>query len=895
MPVTEYRDRRGRDPVRLARAVCAALLLLGVAVPAVAQSPLQPDFQRQQARANRANWTLAERFAPTALRSIIYSNGVQPRWLGESDTLWYNWRDRNGSQFYMVVPATATKRPLFNRDLLAAQLAEVSRRPVDPKNLPFTTLNFTKNHKVFRFTADSMRYEWNMATQTLKSLGRPPREVPADEERDRNVGGGRGGGGGGGGGPPGGGRGNFRNYSPDSTAFVFARSHNLFVVEVNKADTLKSDTTQVTSDGALDYSYGFRDTSESRRQLDLLSQGQGQQDDQNQDDQTDGSGGRNEMRVRANVNWSPDSKAFAVTRMDQRKVKDLFLVNVLAEPRPVLIRYKYAMPGEENVPQQEVLTFRRGEKALKALDLRKWRDQRLMDLHFPVNAEKLRLVRRDRTQRNLDLVEVDATTGATKILLSESIENASIDPQPVRYVRKGGDFLWWSERSGWAQYYIYDFNGTYKRPLTTGPWHVENIAQVDSIRGVVWLTGNGREADENVYYQHMYRVNGDGTGFTLLNPGNFTHNSTLSPSKRYFVDNYSRVDAPTKSVLRDATTGRQVMELGEMDMSRLKELGWKPPETFIVKAADGVTDIYGNIWKPFDFDSTKKYPIVANVYPGPQTESVTFPFNPANVPQQMAQLGMIVIQIGNRGGSPQRSAAYHRYGYYNLRDYALADKKTGIEQLAARHKWIDLDRVGIYGHSGGGFLTAAAMMLPPYNDFFKVGWSESGNHDNNIYNQNWSEWNHGLRIVTPSRADSARGRRTITTSSAERGAGPPTNGNAATGRNSATDGSSADSSTAMQDSVKFDIKVPTNIELAKNLKGNLALMTGDLDNNVHPGGTVRLADALIKANKRFDFYIVPGQPHGYRGSVAYTNRQMLEYFAEHLLGDYYRNDSQIGQ
>jgi dipeptidyl aminopeptidase/acylaminoacyl peptidase len=247
-------------------------------------------------------------------------------------------------------------------------------------------------------------------------------------------------------------------------------------------------------------------------------------------------------------------------------------------------------------------------------------------------------------------------------------------------------------------------------------------------------------------------------------------------------------------------------------------------------------------------------------------------FNAGGVQQQLAQLGFIVIQIGNRGGSPLRSNAYQNFSYYNLRDYALADKKAGIEQLAARYGFIDLDRVGIYGHSGGGFLTAAALMLPPYNDFFKVGVSSSGNHDNNIYNQNWSEQYHGLRTVAAG-ADSARGRRTAN------GRGPATATSADTG--------------FVDDSLRYEIKVPTNIELAPNLKGRLLLATGDMDNNVHPGGTIRLVNALIKANKRFDFILLPGKPHGYGNYQPYFNRMLMEYFAEHLLGDNYRRTAEI--
>ena len=839
--------RCGAD-CRISYGVGVALLLIGGAAPALGQAPTPVAPAQGQAPATRANWMLADRFSSAALRRIIYSDGVEPHWLGKTDSLWYNWQDATGSHFFLVAPATKTKRPLFDQVKLAAALTMTSHRPTDPNNLPFKTVTLTKDHKSVRFTADSIRYEWNLASESLRSLGAiepdsilPDEEREASDEDDDRRGRGRGG------------RGeerDFRNFSPDSTAFVFAREHNLYLVNAGKPDTI-----QITKDGVKDYSFGFRDTSQFQVMTDSMRREARKR--------------AREPRVWANVIWSPDSRAFAVVRTDSRKVNELYLVNVLAKPRPTLMSYRYAMPGEENVPQQELSVFKLGETSLTRLNMAKWKDQRLMDVHWTTGSDKLRLVRRDRLQRNLELIEVDLASGAIKPLIAETIEEASLDPQPVRYVRRGGDMLWWSERSGWAQYYLYDFNGNLKRPLTTGAWHADRIASVDTVGGVVWIEGEGREPGENPYLQHLYRVNGDGTGFTLLDPGPYNHEEALSPTKRYMVDNYSRVDYVPKSVIRDARTGQVVMQLEEMDILRLEERGWKAPTPFVVKAADGVTDIYGNMWKPFDFDSTKKYPIIAHVYPGPQTESVNTTFRGNGGEQELAQLGFIVIQIGNRGGSPLRSVAYHRYGYGNARDYALADKKAGIEELAARHHWIDVSRVGIYGHSGGGFLTAAAMLQPPYNDFFKVGVSSSGNHDNNIYNQNWSESNYGLKLIV------------------QRGGDDTTRaGTRASGQGTGSSPMYEADTTESQDSVRFDIDVPTNIELAKNLKGNLLLVTGDMDNNVHPGNTIRLADALIAAKKRFDFMIMPGKPHGYGNMQPYFNRMMMEYFAEHLLGDH---------
>jgi dipeptidyl aminopeptidase/acylaminoacyl peptidase len=398
---------------------------------------------------------------------------------------------------------------------------------------------------------------------------------------------------------------------------------------------------------------------------------------------------------------------------------------------------------------------------------------------------------------------------------------------------------------------------------------------------------------------------------TLLDSGNATHSSSLSSNRKWIIDTYARVDTVPRVALRNALTGAKVMDLETTDLSRLMDMGWKYPSTFQTVAADGITPIFGNMWKPFDFDSTKKYPIIAHVYPGPQTESVTGNFSASAGAQQLAQLGFIVIQIGNRGGTPARSAAYQDFSYFNMRDYALADKKVGIEQLAAKYKWMDIDRVGIYGHSGGGFLTAAALLLPPFNEFFKVGVSESGNHDNNIYNSNWSEQYHGLRWVAA--ADTARltmearakGRTSefnagatvaedrFNTGRGGRGGGGGGGGGgrggggrgvAAGGGGRAGAGGADGGPPARADSV-FWIYVPTNVDLAANLKGKLLLETGDEDNNVHPANTTRLVDALIRNNKRFDYMIYPGQAHSFGPMSQYAFQLQAEYFVEFLLGD----------
>jgi dipeptidyl aminopeptidase/acylaminoacyl peptidase len=290
------------------------------------------------------------------------------------------------------------------------------------------------------------------------------------------------------------------------------------------------------------------------------------------------------------------------------------------------------------------------------------------------------------------------------------------------------------------------------------------------------------------------------------------------------------------SVLYNAE-GKKVMDLETADLSSLMATGYKFPETFKVKADDGITDLYGVMYKPFDFDSTKKYPIIEYVYPGPQTEAVNKAFAKGmDRIDRLAQMGFVVVTIGNRGGHPARSKWYHNYGYGNLRDYGLADKKAAVEQLADRFKFIDIHRVGIHGHSGGGFMSTAAMLV--YPNFFKVAVSSAGNHDNSVYNRWWSEQHHGVKEVIGDKGDTS-----------------------------------------------FLYSIEKNPDLAKNLKGHLMLSHGDIDNNVHPSNTIRMANALIKANKRFDLVILPGQRHGYGDMTEYFFWRQADYFAEHLLGD----------
>jgi dipeptidyl aminopeptidase/acylaminoacyl peptidase len=650
---------------------------------------------------------------------------------------------------------------------------------------------------------------------------------------------------------------------------------NFELAKKNASDPAIQET-PLTTDGEKADSYARNGTG-GQGQNDQLQQ---QQDVQQQDTQTQGAGaqGANARQqseqdkkfgprtAAIGASWSQDNLRFSVTRTDQRKVADLWVINSLASPRPTLNTYKYGMPGEENQPQEELHVFNIAAKKEVKVTVDAFKDQQLALETAPVtnldreradtggggaggrgggggvpsrwlsvNGDKIYYNRTSRDLKRIDIVEADTATGESRVIVQER-SNTYIEIQPVRLINGGKELIHWSERDGWGHYYLYDVaTAKVKRQIDSGEFVDTGIVSVDDKTRTMYFNAAGKEPNDDPYFLHLYRVNLDTGDMKLLNPGSASHSASMNDKCTYFVDTSSRITTAPESVLYD-TLGNKVMDLEKTDVSLLMQAGFKYPEPFTVKADDGITELDGVMFKPFDFDETKKYPIIEYVYPGPQTESVTKTFNPREQNVALANVGVIVIEVGNRGGSPQRSKWYHNYGYGNLRDYGLADKKSAVEQLAKLHPWIDLNRVGMYGHSGGGFMTAAAMFGFP--DFYKVGISESGNHDNSIYNRWWSEKHDGVKELPPDK-----------------------------------DGV-----------VKFEYDIDKNQDIAKNLKGHLLLMTGDYDNNVHPSNTFRVVDALIKANKRFDLLVLPGQPHSYGPDQDYVFWRRIDYFAKWLLG-----------
>lgn len=889
-------------------------------------------------RVTHANYKQAFHYSPAFLRQFVYDTSVTPNWIGKSDCFWYSYRTSRGTTYWRVDARQAAKAPLFDHVKLATQLSEMIQKPLDSAQLPLTRLSMNAEGAKLTFVVEDFQYEYDLPAERLTRLGKAPpapaafpgpgggqgefrrrfeemqqqqqqeqqqqrqeqgqrREGQQQQQEQQRDGGRRFGQRGM---PPGaaGRSQDPRVFSPDRKAYLFVRNNNLYLLETagRSLDTVMVPIGQPAFGGVLAHSWSagrgqnwLRET----RAAQLSSDGAEEYSFVRM--ATFGSG-MDDAIGPPEVRWSADSKSFYATRVDTRGVQELFLVNSLSMPRPTLERYKYPMPGEEAARRMELhVGDRAGRKLVRVPP--KWKDEAYSNIRWGKTSDELRFIRRDRLWRHAELCTINVRTGETKCLILEGFENANLTLQDVHVIDETDEMVWWSERSGWGHFYLYDRGGKMKNPITHGLFRASRIVAVDAPNRVLYFQANGREPGENVYFQHLYSVHLDGTGLTLLDPGDADHRSSLSPSRQFVVDNCSRVDTAPVSLLRDAA-GRQVMQLEEADLSRLVEIGWKMPERFFVKAADGVTDLYGNLWKPFDLDPKKKYPIVLNVYPGPQQEGVTHTFSAVSPNQQLAQLGFIVLQVGHRGGAPTRSKAYANYGYYNMRDYGLEDKKLAVEQLAARLPYLDIDRVGIYGHSGGGFMSAAAVLQKPYNEFFKAAVASAGNHDNNIYNNGWAERYHGMKEV----AVSKEGSTTTTGQAADTGRTERRRGLRQTGGSTDQSDEEADTvgTTARQaveirkdqdgkkeekPQMRYDIKVPTNAELAANLKGALLLVHGDMDNNVHPANTMRLADALIKANKRFDMLILPGKRHGFADAQPYFQQRMWDFFADHLLGD----------
>lgn len=804
----------------------------------------QENTERQTPK---PNYRLASKFSPTNLAKLVHSTSVKANWLEKGKRFWYQYKTTNGSNYYLVDADKRTKTKLFDNAKMAKWLTEITKDPYDAQHLPKFNFEFVKNETAIRFRITSNEEvevvddEKSDTEKDTISTKKTKKKTPKMEKKvyyfEYQLGG----------------SGltvinnkkeekeawkKWANVSPDSTIVLFSRNYNLFWMD--KENFLKAvkdpkDSTivenQWTKDGEKNYSYSGRDFGKNNEEL--------------EEEKT-----KNERQSVSGF-WSHNSKKFVHERTDSRHIKDLWVINSVSKKRPTLETYKYHMAGEQEFYKYELLAFDIPSKDITKIKLDTTVQQsisvyrhRYKKSDNSKHKPTLLLSKKDniyfntvsRDRKRLDIHVANLNTGEVKTLISEEF-NTYIETRGKNIVlfNSESEILHWSERDGWGHFYLYDADGNFKKQVTNGEYHIDSFEGIDEKERTIYFVANGVNKDVDPYYAHLYKINLNGTGFKNLSPGDYNFDVDVSDSNQYFITNYSRVNTVPKSELRN-NKGALILNLEEADLSQLMATGYQFPEPFKMKADDGITDLYGVMYKPFDFDETKKYPLIEYVYPGPQTEVVNKSFSVSmNRTDRMAQVGFIVVTLGNRGGHPARSKWYHTYGYGNLRDYGLADKKYVAEQLADKYRFIDIDKVGIFGHSGGGFMSTAAMLV--YPDFFKVAVSSAGNHDNTIYNSWWSETHHGIKEDRD--ADG-----TIT--------------------------------------YKYDID--KNQSLAKNLKGNLMLVTGDIDNNVHPGATIRMANALIEANKRFEFMLMPGQRHGFGKMTEYFFWLKADYFSKHLLG-----------
>jgi dipeptidyl aminopeptidase/acylaminoacyl peptidase len=542
---------------------------------------------------------------------------------------------------------------------------------------------------------------------------------------------------------------------------------------------------------------------------------------------------------RAILLWSPDSRKIATQQQDERNVGEMYLVNTTVG-HPTLRVSKFPLPGDPIMAMVHRVVIDVDSGRVTRLKMPPDFHRATLGDNLSMNdyvwspdARRLALASVSRDHKHVVLRVADTTTGEVRDVLEETVVT-QFESRGWRVLWETNEVVWHSERDNWGQLYLYDLQtGRLKHAITSGEGPVMQIARVDGNARTIWFGANGREPGQDPYFLHFYRTSLDGGGAVSLTPDAGTHTIQISPSGRYLVDTYSKPDTPPVVVLRDAG-GSTLLPLEKADISKLLAAGWKPPMPIKMTAHDGKTDIYGLLFRPTNFDPSKKYPIVNHVYPGPQTGSTgNRAFAAARGDRQaLAELGFIVVTIDGMG-TPGRSKAFQD-AYYGAmgRDNTIPDQLAGMKELARRYPWIDIDRAGIWGHSGGGFATTTAMFRFP--DFFKVGIAESGNHDQRVNEDDWGERYQGLVVRHADGTDS--------------------------------------------------YEVEANQQFAKNLKGRLLLAHGTMDTNVPPYQTMLVADALIKANKDFDLLMIPNANHGYGAASNYMMRRRWDYFVRWLMG-----------
>jgi len=721
----------------------------------------------------------AESFLSSNTRPLVSNTISSVNWLDDGRVI-YQRSVGDGSEFVLANPETVEKSLAFDHGRLAESLNDLTENDHSPHDLPFRTFEFSEDGDSILFSVQDELFRCSLNDYSCESgvSGINPFRSGAA-------------------------------ISPDGTKEAFIRDYNLWI-----RNTQTGEDTQLTTDGVENYGYATNNAGWTQRDTPVLL-------------------------------WSPDSQRIATFRHDSRNVGEMYLVST-AVGHSELEQWKYPLPGDEHIFMIErvVINLNGSQPELVRFDMQSdahrstitdhvaGRDGTFLDVEWSSDSNSLAFVSSSRDHKQAHLQTTNPNTGAVTSVLTEEEETffeSGIDGINWRYLPESNEAFWFSQRENWGHLYLYNLEtGELKNQITEGEWNVREVLHTDTENRIIYFTGSVRE-EGDPYFEYLYKVSFDGSGLTLLTPGEFNHDIELSVDAGYLVDTYSTPDIPPVSVIRDLD-GNEIMELERADTSELTAAGWQPPVPFSVKARDGETDLYGLMYKPTNFDASQSYPVLNYLYPGPQSGSVRGrSFTPSRSDKQaLAELGFIVVEV-DAMGTPGRSKEFHEFYYGNMGDNGIPDQITTIEQLADRHSWMDVSRVGIFGHSGGGFASTRAIL--EYPDFYDVAVSGAGNHDNRNYADDWGEKWHGLLVENE-------------------------------------DGTTNYDSQANQ-------------LLAENLKGKLLLTHGTLDNNVPPFNTLLVIDALIEANKDFDMIMFPNRRHGYY-SEPYMMRKRWDYFVRHL-------------
>lgn len=774
--------------IKRAAALALALSVIVACSPRPAPNAGQPGTDNTAESIALADYQRAEKFLAVNTSELVHDNILAQYWQ-ENDLLIYRRSTTEGSEYVLVNVERTEKSLLFDTSRLATALADFSDEKIEATDLSLSSLNLLSADPVLEFDFEDASYSLNLESYALNQIADTP-----DNEY----------------------------LSPDGSKAVYIEEHNLWL-----RDTANKQLTQLTFDGEENYGYATNNAGWLRDDGPVLL-------------------------------WSPDSSKIATFRHDGRNVGEMYLYSTQVG-HVELDAWKYPLPGDEHIFMLErIVVHLEDQPRIVSLNMSPdphrsttsdhvaGRGGIFLDVEWGEDSESLAFVSSSRDHKIAQLQIANSETGEVRPVFREEVETyyeSGYSTANWRVFSQRNEFVWFSEQDNWGHLYLHELQtGELKRQITEGSWAVLQIQQVDLDNEHIYFLGSNRESGDP-YFQYLYRINLDGTGIINLTPEIANHEINWSDSANYFTDIFSTPTTAAVSVLRDKE-GNQLLTLEQTDISSLLAGGWVAPLPFTVKARDQITDIFGLLYKPSNFDESQSYPILNYLYPGPQSGSVgTRSFRASrNDKQSLAELGFIVVEL-DAMGTPGRSKSFHDAYYGDMGDNGLPDQIAAIRQLAAENSWMDIERVGIWGHSGGGFASTAGILR--YPEFYKVAVSGAGNHDNRNYEDDWGEKWQGLLQTFPetNSADSESDEPVLTTN--------------------------------------YDNQA--NQLLAKNLQGKLLLAHGMLDSNVHPSGTLLVVDALIQADKNFDLVILPNASHGF-GNRRYFMKRRWDYFVDNLQG-----------